>query len=77
MDPTEILSRGRDGTISRAEMIRQLSASMFTRTLSRPWPHDGSIPGTWDVVAAAELTGELSAAEVDTIRASARWAESD
>jgi hypothetical protein len=70
--PEEIILRATvDGT-ARAKLLKQLRGLDYTFTRFAPYPHEGSVPGTWTQVSAAHQLGLLSDEEYENVRSAAR-----
>jgi DNA-binding CsgD family transcriptional regulator len=65
--PEEIILRATIEKTPREALVRQLSALDYTFTEFAPFPHEGSIPGTWTQVSAAHLLGLLSDEEYESV----------
>lgn len=66
--PEEMILRARVEDSPRDDLIRQLCAYRYTFTQYAPYPHEGSIPGTWDQVSTAHMLKLLSDEEYENVR---------
>lgn len=65
--PEEIILRATvDGT-PRVKLLKQLRGLRYTFTQSAPYPHEGSVPGTWTQVSTAHQLGLLSDEEYQSV----------
>lgn len=69
VEPEEIILEAFEQGTPRAELIAKLKDYPFTFGESAPYPMEGRIPGTWDQVRGAAISGYLSESELDEIRA--------
>jgi len=70
--PEELILRAIvDGT-ARELLVKDLSTMHYTFATYAPYPHHGSIPGTWNQVGAAHVLGFLSDEEYEEICAAVR-----
>lgn len=65
--PEELILRATIKQISREELVEQLSALDYTFTKFAPYPHEGSVPGTWTQVSTAHLLGLLNDEEYESV----------
>jgi predicted XRE-type DNA-binding protein len=65
--PEEIILRATVHNTPRDVLVQQLSTFDYTFTEFAPYPHEGSIPGTWTQVGAAHLLGLLSDEEYENV----------
>jgi hypothetical protein len=65
--PEELILRATIKQTSREELVKQLSALDYTFTEFAPYPHEGSVPGTWTQVSTAHLLGLLSDEEYEDV----------
>ena len=65
--PEELILRATLNQISREELVEKLCALDYTFTEFAPYPHEGSVPGTWAQVSAAHLLGQLSDEEYEIV----------
>lgn len=67
LSPEEIILRATvDGT-PRGKLLEQLRGLDYTFTKFAPYPHEGSVPGTWTQVSAAHQLGLLSDEEYESV----------
>ncbi len=67
--PEEIILRATvDGT-PRGKLLKQLRGLDYTFTQFAPYPHEGSVPGTWTQVSTAHQLGLLSDEEYESVSA--------
>lgn len=66
--PEEIILRATVQETDRDTLVKELSNFAYTFTEVAPYPHDGSVPGTWTQVSAAHLLGLLSDEEYESVR---------
>ncbi|BBY29946.1 hypothetical protein GCM10023114_15640 [Mycolicibacterium sediminis] len=65
--PEEVILRATvDGT-PRGKLVEQLRGFDYTFTQFAPYPHEGSIPGTWTQVSTAHQLGLLSDEEYESV----------
>jgi transcriptional regulator with XRE-family HTH domain len=65
--PEEIILRAAVDDTPRDVLVTQLSSYPYTFTEFAPFPHDGSVPGTWTQVSAAHLLELLSDEEYESV----------
>ncbi|MBB5164182.1 sigma-70 family RNA polymerase sigma factor [Mycobacterium sp. AZCC_0083] len=65
--PEEIILRATIDDTPRDVLVAQLSSYPYTFTEFAPFPHDGSVPGTWTQVSAAHLVELLSDEEYESV----------
>ena len=65
--PEEIILRATVDDTPRDVLVTQLSSYPYTFTEFAPFPHDGSVPGTWTQVSAAHLLELLSDEEYESV----------
>jgi len=65
--PEEVILRAAvDGT-PRGKLVKQLRGLDYTFTQFAPYPHEGSVPGTWTQVSTAHQLGLLSDEEYESV----------
>jgi predicted XRE-type DNA-binding protein len=65
--PEELILRATIKRTSRKELVEQLSELDYTFTEFAPYPHEGSVPGTWTQVSTAHLLGLLNDEEYESV----------
>jgi predicted XRE-type DNA-binding protein len=70
--PEEIILRATVDDTPRDVLVKQLSTFDYTFTKFAPYPHEGSVPGTWTQVGAAHLLGLLSDEEYESVSAAVK-----
>lgn len=70
--PEEIILRATLKQISREELVEQLRKIDYTFTEFAPYPHEGSVPGTWTQVRTAHRLGLLSDEEYENVSAAVK-----
>ncbi|WP_167102916.1 hypothetical protein [Mycobacterium sp. DL592] len=65
--PEEIILRATVDRTPRAKLLKQLRGLDYTFTQAAPYPHEGSIPGTWTQVSTAHQLGLLSDEEYESV----------
>ncbi len=65
--PEELILRATVEHTPREVLVEQLRALDYTSTEFAPYPHEGSVPGTWTQVSAAHLLGLLSDEEYESV----------
>lgn len=65
--PEEVILRATVEGTPRAELVEQLRSFEYTFTEFAPYPHEGSVPGTWTQVTTAHLLGLLSDEEYEDV----------
>ncbi|MFV8142179.1 hypothetical protein ACNQR7_31825 [Mycolicibacterium senegalense] len=70
--PEELILRAAVGETPRDVLVKQLCAYEYTFTEFAPYPHEGSVPGTWTQVGAAHQLRLLSDEEYEHVRAAVR-----
>jgi hypothetical protein len=70
--PEEVILRATVDDIPRDVLVKQLSTFEYTFTKFAPYPHEGSVPGTWTQVGAAHLLGLLSDEEYESVSAAVK-----
>jgi hypothetical protein len=65
--PEELILRATVEDTPREELVEKLRALDYTATEFAPYPHEGSVPGTWTQVSAAHLLGLLSDEEYESV----------
>jgi transcriptional regulator with XRE-family HTH domain len=65
--PEELILRATVEHTPREELVEKLRALDYTSTEFAPYPHEGSVPGTWTQVSAAHLLGLLSDEEYENV----------
>ena len=65
--PEEVILRAAvDGT-PRGKLVKQLRGLDYTFTQFAPYPHEGSVPGTWTQVSTAHQLGLLGDEEYESV----------
>lgn len=70
--PEEVILRATVKGTARELLVKELGTMHYTFATCAPYPHEGSIPGTWSQVGAAHVLGLLSDEEYEEICASVR-----
>jgi predicted XRE-type DNA-binding protein len=70
--PEEIILRATVDDTPRDVLVKQLSTFDYSFTEFAPYPHEGSMPGTWTQVGAAHLLGLLSDEEYENVRSAVK-----
>ncbi len=66
--PEEIILRATVEGTPRGKLLKQLRGLDYTFTQFAPYPHEGSVPGTWTQVSTAHQLGLLSDEEYESVR---------
>jgi transcriptional regulator with XRE-family HTH domain len=65
--PEEVILLATVRGIPRDKLLRQLRGLDYTFTQFAPYPHEGSVPGTWTQVSTAHQLGLLSDEEYESV----------
>lgn len=65
--PEEVILQATLNGTPREKLVKYLSAMDYTFATYAPYPHEGSIPGTWTQVGAAHVRGLLTDEEYEEI----------
>lgn len=65
--PEEIILRATVNGTPRGKLVKQLRGLDYTFTQFAPYPHEGSVPGTWTQVSTAHQLGLLSDEEYESV----------
>ena len=65
--PEEVILRATVEETDRDALVKELSSFTYTATRVAPYPHDGSVTGTWSQVSAAHRLGLLSDEEYESV----------
>ena len=65
--PEEVILRATVEETDRDALVKELSSFTYTATRVAPYPHDGSVTGTWSQVSAAHQLGLLSDEEYESV----------
>lgn len=65
--PEEIILRATVDGAPRGKLVKQLRGLDYTFTQFAPYPHEGSVPGTWTQVSTAHQLGLLSDEEYESV----------